>query len=56
MAKRVGQVSDDWNGAGEFVGRVEERKVGRRAARETEIPWTRGPQTRWQKFKRSAVG
>lgn len=49
MAKRVGQFAED-------SGRIEERKVSRRAAKETEIPWTRGPQTRWQKFKRSAVG
>lgn len=47
MAKQVGQVNED-------TGRVESRKV--RRARTTEIPWTPGPQTRWQKIKRKAVG
>jgi hypothetical protein len=49
MAKRIGQVNED-------TGRVEVRRVSGRAARETEIPWTRGPQTRWQRIKRAAVG
>lgn len=45
MAKQVGQMNKD-------TGRVETRRV-RRA---TEIPWTPGPKTRWQKIKRAAVG
>lgn len=48
MAKRtVGQVNED-------TGRVEVRSVRRH--REREIPWTAGPQTRWQKFKRAGWG
>jgi hypothetical protein len=48
MARRtIGQVNEN-------TGRVEERKVRRHDER--EIPWTAGPQTRWQKFKRAAVG
>lgn len=49
MAKtRIGQIDID-------SGRVEVRTV-RGAGRTTEIQWTPGPQTRWQKFKRAAVG
>lgn len=48
MAKQVGQINED-------TGRVETRKV-HGSGRTTEIPWTRGPQTRWQKIKRAAVG
>lgn len=48
MAKRtVGQVNEE-------TGRVEVRSVRRH--REREIAWTAGPQTRWQKFVRKAVG
>lgn len=54
MAKRVGQVEDRWAADGQFTGRVETHKVGR--AKTTEIPWTPGPQTRWQKIVRAAVG
>jgi hypothetical protein len=49
MAKRIGQVNEN-------TKHVEVRRVAGRAAKETEIPWTRGPQTRWQKIKRAAVG
>jgi hypothetical protein len=49
MAKtRVGQMNED-------SGRVEVRTV-HGGGRTTEIPWTRGPQTRWERFKRAAVG
>lgn len=27
-----------------------------RKSEERLIPWTRGPQTRWERFKRAAVG
>lgn len=51
MAKTVTQApADDWG----FTGRPETRKVTR--VKTTEIPWTRGPQTRWQRIKRAAVG
>jgi hypothetical protein len=46
--KRVGQINED-------SGRVEVRTV-RGGARTTEIPWTPGPQTRWQRIKRDWVG
>jgi hypothetical protein len=47
MAKtRVGQMNED-------SGRVEVRTV-HGAGRTRDIPWTRGPQTRWERFKRSA--
>ena len=49
MAKtRVGQMDEN-------SGRVEVRTV-RATGRTTEIPWVRGPQTRWQRIKRAAVG
>jgi hypothetical protein len=49
MAKtRVGQVNQG-------SGRVEVGTV-RGGRRTTEIPWTRGPQTAWQRFVRKAVG
>jgi hypothetical protein len=49
MAKRtVGQVNEE-------TGRVETRTV-RGGRQEREIPWTAGPQTRWQRIKRAAVG
>lgn len=47
MAKTQGQVNEQ-------TGKVETRRV--RDTREQEIPWTRGPQTRWQRFVRAAVG
>jgi hypothetical protein len=48
MAKtRVGQIN-------EGSGRVEVRTV--RGVRTTEIPWTRGAQTRLQRIKRAWVG
>jgi hypothetical protein len=50
MAKRVTERD-------EMTGAVRSRKM--RQTREDDvalIPWTRGPQTRWQKIKRAAVG
>jgi hypothetical protein len=48
MAKRIGEVDGS-------TGKVR-TGAPRGQGRTTEIPWTRGPQTRWQKFKRAAVG
>lgn len=47
MATRVGQVN-------EATRRVETRTV--RRVKTTEIPWTAGPTTRWERIKRVAVG
>lgn len=49
MAKRLTEMN-------ELTGRVRSRKM--RHTREdeiAEIPWTKGPTTRWQKLKRAAV-
>jgi hypothetical protein len=50
MGKRVTEMDDD--------GRIVSWKPTRhhRKSEAQLIPWTAGPQTRWQKFKRSAVG
>ncbi len=46
MAKRVTEICD-------VTGKVMTGKMPKRAK---EIPWTPGPQTRLQKFKRKAIG
>lgn len=52
MARTVtGHPADDW---GQRIGPTRTKKVSE--AKTTEIPWTRGPQTRWQRFVRKAVG
>jgi hypothetical protein len=50
MAKTVGGMGDD--------GRIYTHKVTRhqRASEARLIPWTKGPTTAWEKFKRAAVG
>jgi hypothetical protein len=50
MAKRTTELDDD----GRPVTYTATRS--RRKSEQRLIPWTRGPQTRWQKFKRAAVG
>lgn len=49
MARQVTGMDDD--------GRVVSHQLTR-AQRKSErlIPWTAGPQTKWEKFKRKAVG
>lgn len=50
MAKTTTQMDDD--------GRIITHRVTRHQRRSEErlIPWTAGPQTRWQKLVRKAVG
>ena len=50
MAKTVTGMDDD--------GRVVSHKLTRHQSKSaaTLIPWTPGPRTRWEKFKRAAVG
>ncbi|BEL07797.1 hypothetical protein Q0Z83_059880 [Actinoplanes sichuanensis] len=50
MAKTVTEMDDD--------GRIVSHKPTRHQRKSAErlIPWTAGPQTRWQKFVRKAVG
>lgn len=50
MAKTTTEMDDD--------GRVRTYKStrARRASEQRLIPWTPGPQTAWQRFKRKAVG
>ena len=50
MAKRTTELDDN----GELVSYKNTRS--RRRSEEREIPWTPGPRTKWQKFKRAAVG
>ena len=50
MGKRVTELDDD--------GRIVSYRPTRqqRKSEQRLIPWTAGPQTRWQKLKRAAVG
>jgi hypothetical protein len=50
MAKRITEMDDD--------GRIVSHKRTRhqRKSGENLIGWSAGPQTRWEKFKRAAVG
>lgn len=50
MAKRVTEMDDD----GRVVSHTPTR--AQRRSEQREIPWTQGPQTKWEKFKRAAVG
>jgi hypothetical protein len=54
MAKTVGGIPTDCEGYIVGDGKPVSGKV--RKTKEREIPWTPGPQTRWQKIKRAAVG
>lgn len=55
MAKTVkGFEEDDFGNPVEYSHSVNRHQ--RKSARAGEIPWTRGPQTRWQKIKRAAIG
>lgn len=51
MAKTV--TTSPTNQWGEITGRPETKRVGR--AETGPIPWTRGPQTRWQRIVRAAI-
>lgn len=50
MTKRTTEMDDD----GRLVTYSSTR--ARRRSEQRLIPWTVGPRTRWQKFKRAAVG
>lgn len=53
MAKTQGQVSDEWDRRGRFVGKVETGKAPK--VKEVDFPVTI-VDTAWKRFKRKAVG
>jgi hypothetical protein len=50
MAKRTTELGDDGRPVTYTATRAQRR------SEERLIPWTPGPRTRWQRFKRAAVG